>query len=274
MTVRRPWYGFLYYALGAGGSFFAWIIALFGVYVTGGEAVLWAANPGPADARVADLVESTPRWRRWVRVRGVEVDLGAALYAARGAPAGGEGLRADRILIGPDHPAALAWRDLLVEIDEARGRLEAAGEPESDAHLKALQALLFRVDDGRTGKLHRPDRALVVIAREPGPALTLPPPAREGPTADPGSLVERWRRETRARVELMRAAVRAESEREGLLEPLPESARRDYERRYGAGVAEAALGVGLRPSTVAAGVFAACIATLFFLAIGLRAGGG
>src|SRR5688572_6236980 len=95
---RRPWYAFLYSLLGAQGSFFAWIVALFGVYVTWNEAILWAVNQQPQAVKVAEVVEAVPRWRRWVRVGGVEIDLASALFAARGARPG-TAAGTDRIIV-------------------------------------------------------------------------------------------------------------------------------------------------------------------------------
>src|SRR4051812_29265518 len=97
MPSRRPWYGFLYWLLGAQGSFFAWVIALFGIYVTWQEALLFAVNPSARPASVAEVVRDEPHWRRWVAVGGVELDLASALFAARGT--GAEGSRRDTILM-------------------------------------------------------------------------------------------------------------------------------------------------------------------------------
>src|SRR5262249_37074528 len=103
MSARRPWYGFLYYVLGTRGSFFAWVVALLGVYVTWRDAVLFTLNQGPQAMRVAELVTSETSWRRWVQVEGVEVDLSSPLFPAHSPPAG-------RILIDREDPAAANWR--------------------------------------------------------------------------------------------------------------------------------------------------------------------
>jgi hypothetical protein len=266
---RRPWYGFLYYLLGAQGSFFAWIVALFGVYVTWNEAILWAVNQQPQAVKVSEVVETVPRWRRWVHVGGVEIDLASALFAAGGtrtqATAG-----TDRIIVDRDHPAARAWREAFGEIETHARDLAGEEVDMGDARLKRLHQLLTKIGLEQTRSAYIPDRALVVIARDqPAASLAAPPPA---PAPSEETRAGQWRREMRTRVELIRSAVRIDVEREGILEPLPERRRDSYKDTYGVGVAAAALGVGHRPSTIAAALFAAFAITLIFLIVGLRPG--
>lgn len=288
MSARRPWYGFLYYVLGTRGSFFAWVVALLGVYVTWREAVLWAWNRAPVPARVSEVVASEAAWRRWVQVGGVEIDLASALFAAHDRPQGTAGAYAERILIDRDDPAAVAWRDLFREIEQVRGALldgRREGADDADAQLKRLGTLVLDIGRPETARRFVPERALFVIASA-GAEVALRPPAafRPGPAGAAGeagaptgaaageTALERWRRTTLERVDLVRSAVRIDVEREGLLEPLPESRRAHYRNAYGVEVARAALGVGHRPSQVLAGAFAAFAVTLTFLVLGLRAG--
>src|SRR5262245_6515985 len=137
---RRRWFGFLYAILGTQGSFFAWVIALFGIYVTWQEALLWAVNRVPHATTVAEIMRHEPRWRRWVEVGGVEMDLGSALFAATGQPTG----VTDRILIDRDDPVAVAWRELFRKMRAIGGDLEA-GTAEADARLIELHRLLIEI---------------------------------------------------------------------------------------------------------------------------------
>jgi len=297
MAARRPWYGVAYYVLGTRGSFFAWVLALLGVYVTWREAALFAWNQGPVARRVAEVTAAEPGFRRWVQVGGVEIDLGSALFAAQDRALGTAGAFEDRILIDRDDPVAVAWRSVFREIEAARAALEPdtatrdrpAGGDESDAALKRLGSLLLEIGSAEAGKRYVPEKALFVITGAPvggaGSGVTSrtgvagalgnsrpeasPPGAPQPPPEDS---LSRWRRSTLARVDLVRSAVSIDVEREGLLETLPESRRARYKEAYGVEVARAALGVGHRPSHVAACAFGGFAFLLLLLAIGLRAG--
>jgi hypothetical protein len=86
--------------------------------------------------------------------------------------------------------------------------------------------------------------------------------------------MEAWRRDMRARIDLVRASVRDNVDREGFLEPLKEETRAFYRAQYGVTIAGSALSVGHRPSTLAAELFGVFAVTLLFLVVGLRGGGG
>jgi hypothetical protein len=104
MQHRRPWYGILYYLLGAQGSFFAWILAVFGLFISWGEAILFAANRRPHPSTVAQVLADPPWLKRWVELRGVEVDLDR-LAALAGDPTDAP---SDTVLIDEKDPAAIA----------------------------------------------------------------------------------------------------------------------------------------------------------------------
>jgi hypothetical protein len=291
--ARRPWYGFLYYLLGAQGSFFAWLIAATGVYFTSREAVLFALNQHPRDATVAEIVTGESRFKRWVQVGGVEIDLGSALFALEGA--GGDATQpaaaeraiggADTVLIDRDDPAAAAWRDLFRRIETLAA--EPAGETEAaaDRRLIDLWSLIHEVGTEKERARFVPRQALVVVspatATEPAPPTPTARPTGTaaggrgplegaGPERERASLADRWRRLTAERVALIRRAVRVDVVREGLLEPYA-GLERKYEERYRVKVARSALVIGHRPSPILAVLFAFFALILTFLVVGLRA---
>jgi hypothetical protein len=270
---RRPWYGFLYYLLGASGSFFAWVLSIAGLAFTWREAALFLLNPAPRDATVAEIVEAKHPFLRWVRVSGVEIDLGSALFAP---PAGAPEPRtatADTILVDADDPAAIAWWRLFRRIDELSAERPGESEDQADQRRKELSSLIQEVGSERGRAEFLPSRALVVVDPKHEGRAALPPaspaPPREGEGVE--TIAERWRRRTAERVARIRSAVRLEVVREGLLAKPHEAIRAKYGKLHGIDVSPSALIVGDRPSPWFAGTFAACASVLLFLVLGLRA---
>jgi hypothetical protein len=284
--ARRPWYGFVYYVLGAQGSFVAWLLAATGVYFTYREAGLFVLNREPRDATVSEIVGGGGRLKRWVRVGGVEIDLGSALFALAGdAAAGAAGGEpgADTVLVDRDDPAALAWRDLFGQIEALRAERPGESPGEADRRLIELWNVIHDVGTEKERARFLPAQALVVVNPEDQPAAPTGAARAEpaaatataGAPADEG-LAGRWRRRTAERVELIRRSVRIDVMRQGLLEPFA-GLERKYRDRYGLAVAGSALVVGHRPSPIFAVAFAGFGTLLLFLIVGLRAlrrGGG
>lgn len=289
--ARRPWYGFLYYLLGAQGSFIAWLLAATGVYFTWRDAALFLLNQQPHEATVGEIVGGDGRFTRWVRVGGVEIDLGSALFAierpgegggaapARGGDPGAAGQGADTVLVDRDDAAAAAWRDLFRQIETLRAERPGESADDADKRLKDLWNLIYDVGTESQRERFLPARALVVVNpgdQATGPTATAAPAAATATAApapgrppDMHQLSGSWRRKTSEKIELIRRSVRIDVEREGMLEPYAPLERK-YKDRYGLTVARSALVIGHRPSPVAAMLFAGFGSVLLFLIVGLR----
>ncbi len=298
---RRPWYSFLYVLLGAQGSFFAWIGALAGIYFTFEPALLYVLNrPGPREALVHEVISEDFGFRRWVRVSGLEVDLSTALDRLRGpedgssggggagtgppAPAPGGAGRAElTVLLDPADPAAGAFADLARELASVPKAGTVPNEA-LDPHLRRAQGILLEAKVSR----FVPRTALVLVLPEAaragaggtgggGVGAGTGGAGAPGTAKPPSEALAVFRRETLARVEALRAAIRPSSTREGILEAISgDEAMRSLAERLGAGAAESvklgpfAFEVDERPSRTLAALFVGFVIVLLFLLIGLR----
>ncbi|MHC4393436.1 MAG: hypothetical protein ACYTFT_13310 [Planctomycetota bacterium] len=292
MSTSKPWYGFLYYLLGARGSFFAWVVCGFGVFLTYREAVLYALNPQPEPRAVPTLVSDPPGLRRWVKVEGTEVDLGR-LFTLDGPP----GVISDTVLLDRQDPAAQRLANLLASLEDA-SRADDAVTEELDKAIKKIHDLLL---DLRATPL-KPREALVIVdapaPSEPSPsangaakgAVKGGADAEAGATAAAGAstanappeplpnefgvasnLAQRFRRRALRRAARVHSAVRPGMERIGMLTPLPAHRGRSYRDRYGVVIGPQALVVGLKPSQTGFFLFIGFASVLLFLIIGLFA---
>ncbi|RME76508.1 MAG: hypothetical protein D6776_01120 [Planctomycetota bacterium] len=292
MRTQRPWYGFLYYLLGAQGTFFLWVASILGIYLTRKEALLYLLNRAPVPVTVEQLAEGEIGLQRWVRVAGLEIDLGR--LADRLAldpspqPAGRSGT--DTVLVDADSPAAIAWRALFERLERL------AAQPSDDPEQTALRLWALLEPLARTPERFRPHEALVVVPgtpRQPAPVSVSAQPrtasehlehwleqlsnalATEMHSAgyDPALADRLLRRFERLRTEVsrLRGAVRLGAQHAGLLHRLPGSRLEHYRTRYGVEVAPFALVTGQRPHYLAAVVFGLLSACLLFLVLGLWA---
>ncbi|MFC1706140.1 hypothetical protein ACFL59_04855 [Planctomycetota bacterium] len=305
---RRPWYGFLYYLLGASGSFFAWVVSILGVYVTYREALLRVANREPNPATVVEVFEEKLGLKRWVQLGGIEVDLGR-IRGRAGLRDGTE----DTVLMDADNPAAAAFRSLVADLGQRHGEL-----PVLAGHVSRLEEELRKQhsqgpDPARVGKLEgelrerryaqhaayveiagllrrlEEDRALSdkLVVVVPGGLEPSNSPAEEDlsedsevlevvPPATPATgslewLSATWREAVEERLSGLTQAVRLDVVRTGLMTPLPGTTQELYELRYGVQIGRMALVVGHKPSDVAAWLFGGFSSVLCFLIAGLFA---
>ncbi len=158
MHTRRPWYGFLYYLLGAQGSFFVWVACVLGLYLTRKEAVLYVFNRQPVRTSVREIRAGELGFRRWVEIGGTELDL-AAIRAALSpeTPETTPLPHGETILIDPDTEAAGAWRALLDALD----RLAASAIDDPEQLTTALWKLVH--EPNREPERYRPAAGVVVV---------------------------------------------------------------------------------------------------------------
>ncbi len=298
---RRPWYSFLYILFGAQGSFFLWLAALGGVYWTFEDAVLWAFNPEPADVEVSEAARLDRGPRRWVRLHGVQValDPGAGAAAKEG--------RDVSVLIDPQDPAALRWRELFRRMRDFRLETINVDKGLDAETLELRKELDFVVDEDGTRLKRLPadspyfPRSWIAIVDErgdrgsetpplhvtPGPFDPQAPPGAGPGPGEPGGggagigpspsgasgdfreVFREFLAKQARRMEVVRRAVRPDVDPSGLLEPTSPGVTVRVEP-YGFENGRFVLRAGERPSGLKAGLFAVFSGTLFFLLVGLR----
>jgi hypothetical protein len=180
MRARRPWYGFLYYLLGAQGSFFVWVACLLGLYLTRKEAALYALNREPVATSVRSVVAGDMGFRRWLGVSGIEIDLETVRAALdENTPLEGIPVAADTVLVDPGDRAAAAWGELLKRFDTL------AAEPLTDPELLTTRLWQLVHVPREDPPRFRPAQGLVVVpgTNAPAPAGTATSSAGSGSAA-------------------------------------------------------------------------------------------
>lgn len=262
MSRTRPWYGLLYYLLGAPGSFLLWIVVFGGMFLTYQEALLFLLNAEPASQQLTALATPQPTWNRWVKLQGVVLSLDLAPVSSNTET---HSSGSNTLLLGNDNPNAQQWRDLALQLD---GRLRPQTDP-TDATVKELWELV----QGACLLTPPPHAALVVVKRP-----QLEPAAPDVPTepkATPGQLppdtFEQWRQRTLQRARTLRSNIQTDAHVSGLLMRLPSSRMAHYKDTHAIDVLPYALVTAYTPNRLAAQLFGLFSLLFILLVLGLFA---
>lgn len=285
---RARWYCFLYRILGAHLAFWAWILALTGIWFTWREASLYALNVRPIEATVAQVSLGDIAPRRWIEIHGVEVIFHPELFPRdalwSGAPDRADGrepraLAASdrpqlvRVLLDPsdDHGAGRRLRDLALlayEFNAEAFRREDGRALELFEQLQLRISQLFDDPEALRSKL-LPNRALLLLRVEHDSPPELRATVRPATgIAGSQSLLDRVNESTLRRIQLIRACVRTEVTHQGVLEDVPEHVREAIFRETGVPVVAQGLEIGRAPRETFYYAFVGFAALLFFLIVG------
>lgn len=298
MTGQRaagPWYGFLYRALGAHGTFWLWVVSIGAVWWTWQGAVVRLLDRDPEHRTVIEVSQASDL-HRWVSLYGVELHLDGALLARRDPDTPEVSL-----LVDASDPAARFWHRAAIyaAVDaglrapglEATaaglGDLAGAAPAALRAHARALDVHV-KLSEWREALerdphacLPRPRGAIVLLrglgepaapaasslpVSSPAPA---PSPAPRPGEGDGGDALEAYDRAVRDWGEAVRARVRL-SFPAGLLDATPPSILERLEKDPGVRLGEQALQVDRRPRDAELYIFCAALLFMVFLAAGLH----
>lgn len=257
-SSRWPWYSFLYRWFGAQGTFWLWIVALVGLWLSAEDAVLVLVNRTPHARSVADAASGQNVWRNWVEVEGTELRDAGRLFGElgdSGSPV--------RLLLDPTDPAAARWSEL-ADAAHSLG-VKPTSSSEAGRRFGRLRARFEKhLDDYRPSRPLRLFEDAAVATVSSRCSLSRPVALDEG---DP---IAGYEVAFRAAVQLVRENVLPGQRYKGALDRTPSSNRQRIERELGIQLSGRTLRVGRRPRRLPMRVFAACAVLLVFLAAGLQ----
>lgn len=260
LTDELPWYCFLYRVLGAGGTFWLWLVTLIGLWLLVDDAWIAALNRRPAPRSVAHAASGQELGRTWVQLRGLEIRDARKVLGL--PPQSGSPLR---LLLDASDPAAERWLNLRKLSDRLGDHPKASSE--AGREFEQLKALFARERES-----YLPTRPILlfedgaVAPVSSSTALSMPLAGEQRISAD---LLAQAEREFQTAVKLIREEIKPEVEVVGLLDETPPSQLRRVGQELALGLSGKTLRLSREPRRGPALGFALWLLVFIFLLAGL-----
>jgi hypothetical protein len=257
---RLPWYSFLYMLLGAQGTFWLWLIAIFACWWTA-KPTLQRLSNRQAETGVSVVRAGAGESQRWVEVEGLELRLDRRLLRnAVRDPRREPHLPPVPLLVDPsDRTVVEFWTKALRLANAAAAKRDRDSEERRDfrRHITSL-------DDQDPIKLasYVPARCLLLQSKAP-------PPLSAG-AAEPALDESKYDEFVDRQVDLVRSCVHPDRKIRGVLVEAPPAIVDRIRGELGVTVAPLLLQEDREPRDLETYIFAGAAITLLFLAAGFR----
>lgn len=257
---RLPWYAFLYGLLGAQGTFWLWLVAVFACWWTAKPTLQRLQNREP-ETGVTVARAGAGQSKQWVEVEGLELRLDRRLLLRNPEKLPAR-LPPVPLLVDPsDEQVVASWTELRALADAAWPT-----GPESEERHRFQQHVaqnLERLDADEVQQKYVPTIGRCLLLQGPEPPSLSPVGQPRTPPLDYEAMVT-------ARLALVRECVHPGRTVKGVLVEAPPAVVERVRGELGVTVAPLLLQEGREPRDLETYIFAASAITLLFLAAGFR----